>query len=57
MDLWNLGLWVFDFLVMQLLPILSILLVVYFIYKILDAGRGTAMRFMSSVTKGAKRGR
>ena len=57
MDFLGISVWIFDFLVLKMLPLISILLLLYFVYKITDALPDTFGRFWGKVWNNGKGGR
>ncbi len=49
MDFLGISGWIFDFLVLKMLPLISLLIMLYFVYKITDALPDTFGRFWDSV--------
>lgn len=49
MDFLGISGWIFDFLVLKMLPLISVLIMLYFVYKITDALPDTFGRFWDSV--------
>lgn len=49
MDFLGISGWIFDFLVLKMLPLISLLIMLYFLYKIFDELPDTFGRFWDSV--------
>ncbi len=54
MDFLGISAWIFDFLVLKMLPLISVLIMLYFVYKITDVLPDTFGRFWESVWKDRK---
>lgn len=51
----GISVWIFDFLVLKMLPLASIIMMLYFLYKIFDALPDTFGRFWDSVWRDKRR--
>lgn len=51
----GISVWIFDFLVLKMLPLISVLIMLYFVYKITDVLPDTFGRFWDSVWRDKRR--
>ena len=55
MDFLGISGWIFDFLVLKMLPLISVLIMLYFVYKITDVLPDTFGRFWDSIWRDKRR--